>query len=452
MTQLGEATARYHRLLESGHNGNLDWVAEFYDRMASARLVEGTRPVCPFLRPHFLSQRQYSALVKASETLCSAIDRIERMALANPALMARLHLLPAEKMLASVDPGYSYLAVSSLLDTQLDGSEMRFVGYSAGTPAGVVYGPALADLFYNSPVVKQFRRQYNLVKLAGTRPLVSALLAAYKQFGGKQKPRVGVMDFRQAFQTTEPGDCLLLRDQLAMSGLEAEVALPEQLEYRGGALRQGGRVIDLLLHRMRVHEFLLRFDLGHPLVRAYRAHAVCLVNSFRSELAHKRAVFALLSDETLTAAFPAAERKAIQQHIPWTRVVAPGKTKLGPRTIDLMDYTLKHRQKLVLKPNDDSGEEHAVQGWLTDDAGWERALRQASRTPHVVQEKVEPAKAVFPVYRYGSLEMRELQVDVHPHAYLGKVHGCSSWVSEAAIGGFSSISGLAPTYILEPRS
>ena len=48
--------------------------------------------------------------------------------------------------------------------------------------------------------------------------------------------------------------------------------------------------------------------------------------------------------------------------------------------------------------------------------------------------------------------MRELQVDVHPHAYLGKVQGCSSWVSESTLGGFSSIAGLAPTYILERRS
>ncbi len=48
--------------------------------------------------------------------------------------------------------------------------------------------------------------------------------------------------------------------------------------------------------------------------------------------------------------------------------------------------------------------------------------------------------------------MRELQVDVHPHAYLGKVQGCSSWISEPAAGGFSSIAGLAPTYLLEPKS
>jgi hypothetical protein len=185
MTRQGEATAHYHRLLESGSNGNLDWADEIQDRMAAANLMEGTRPICPFLRPHFLSRRQYAVLAKAAETLCSAIERLEQMALASPALLARLHLLPAEKMLASADPGYPYIAVAALLDTQLNGAALQFVGYSAGTPPGVVYGSALADLFYDSPVVKQFRRQYNLAKLPGTKPLASSLLAAYKQFGGK---------------------------------------------------------------------------------------------------------------------------------------------------------------------------------------------------------------------------------------------------------------------------
>jgi hypothetical protein len=300
--------------------------------------------------------------------------------------------------------------------------------------------------------MKQFRRQYSLTKLGGGKHLVSSVLAAYKQFKGKQKPRIGVMEFRQAFQATEPSDYLLMCEMFREHGLETQLVSPDQLEYKGGVLRQGAYVIDLIFRRVKIHEFLLRFDLSHPLVRAYRDRAVCVVNSFRSELAHKRSIFALLSDESLTAGFPAAERKAIQQYVPWTRVVAPVKTKHGSKTIDLQEFVLKNRQTLVLKPNDDSGEEHIVQGWMTDDAGWERALKLAARAPYVVQEKVEPATAVFPLYRYGSMEMRELQVDVHPHAYLGKVQGCSSWISDATSGGFSSIAGLAPTYILEPKS
>jgi hypothetical protein len=42
-------------------------------------------------------------------------------------------------------------------------------------------------------------------------------------------------------------------------------------------------------------------------------------------------MFGLLTDESLTAKFPAAERKAIREHVPWTRLVAQGKTHTGNR-------------------------------------------------------------------------------------------------------------------------
>jgi hypothetical protein len=71
------------------------------------------------------------------------------------------------------------------------------------------------------------------------------------------------------------------------------------------------------------------------------------------------------------------------------------------------------------------------------------------RTPYVVQEAVQPFRATFPVYQYGSLEYKDLRVDVQPHAFLGKVHGCSTWISAETASGFTTLSGLAPTYLLE---
>ena len=42
-------------------------------------------------------------------------------------------------------------------------------------------------------------------------------------------------------------------------------------------------------------------------------------------------------------------------------------------------------------------------------------------------------------------------VDVHPHAFLGKVNGCSTYLTPAGNNGFSTVSGLAPTFILNSR-
>jgi uncharacterized circularly permuted ATP-grasp superfamily protein len=451
MNQLDEAVARYHKLLETEPYKDLGWAEALAERMLAEHLTQGGRLICPFLRPNFITRRQYDNMVKAAEALFSAIDRVKQMALGNPALLARMELLPAEKMLASIDPGYSFLAVTSLLDTHLSNGSMYFVEYNADAPVGVAYGEALADLFYDCPPVKEFRKRYALQKLGGKRHLLAAALKAYKQFGGKKQPNIAILEFRQPFQTTEQGEYLLLRDFFRAEGYPTEIVSPDQLEYRSGVLRRGNFAIDLIYRRVKAHEFLLRYDLSHPLVRAYREGKVCVVNSFRSELAHKKAIFDLLTDETITAGFPSSETKAIRQYIPWTRMVALATTSYQDQTIDLPAFILKNREKLVLKPNDDSGEHHSVRGWETDETGWERALRRALRMPYVVQEKVEATHASFPLLRYGELEVREMQVDLHPHAYLGKVQGCSSWLSTGEGGSFSTVTGLAPTFILEPK-
>lgn len=451
MTQLGEAIARYRKILEGEAYKDLSWAEALHEEMRTRNLTAAGRPISPVLRPHFVMQRQYTALVKAAELLFSAIDRIKQLALATPALLARLELLPAEKMLAAIDPGYPFLSVTSQLSTHLDNGNLRFVDYNADTPTGVAYAEALSEVFYDCPPVREFRKRYNLTRSGGTKQLLQALLKAYKESGRKQSPRIAIVEFRQPFQTADSDELALIRDCFRKAGYQTEIISPDQLEYRGGVLRRGDFEISLVYRRIKVQEFLVRFDLNHPLVRAYREGAVCVVNSFRSELAHKKAIFDLLTDETVTAGFPAAERKAIRDHIPWTRVVAAAKVTYQGEPVDLLEFIQKNREKLALKPNDDSADQHAYYGWELDDGAWERGLKTALRIPYVVQERVAPPVISFPVYQWGQVQMRDLSVDLHPHAFLGKVQGCSSWVSAADTTGFSTLSGLAPTFIIEPK-
>ena len=320
--------------------------------------------------------------------------------------------------------------------------------FNVGAPAGAASGEALADLFYNSPLVREFRKRYKLTRTGGVKQLLSSLLQAYKLFGKKRFPRIAILEFRQQFQSMPSGEYLLLAEHFRRAGYPTEVVTPDQLEYRGGQLRSGDFEIDLVYRKLTVKEFLIRFDLTHPLVRAYKDGSVCVVNSFRAELTHKKALFDLLTDETVTKKFPAAERRAIRQHIPWTRVVAAAKTMYQDREVDLPRFILENRETLVLKPNDFGTDQHAYVGWETDSKAWERAVLTALRNSYVVQERVEPKTYPFPLLRFGTLEMRQMSVDVQPHVYLGKVHGCSSWLSEAKGSAFSTLTGLAPTFIL----
>jgi hypothetical protein len=450
MTQLSEAVARYHRALESDTIRNSGWLEKLREQMAAQHLMVNGRPVTPVLRPHFISRRQYTNLMRTAELINTAIERVRTLALENPALMARMEMLPAEKMLAQVDPGYA-APVAALLDTQVNNGSLHMTGSQADLPSGVLYNEALSNIFYDAAPVKDIRKRFKLSKTGGSKPLLQALLKAWKQFGGRKEPVIGVLEFRQAFETAESHESMLLVELFRKNGYQAEIVSPDQLEYRDGALWAGAAALDVVYRNLRAHEFLMRFDLRHPLVRAYRERRVCVVNSFRTELTRKRALLALLTDPDVNKSFPAAERAAIAEAIPWTRVVTQGYTTSpeGER-IDLPAYLMKHRQELVLRPNDNTNDElPSWDGAATSEQAWERAVRTAVRASYVAQRRVPEHPVSFPVDLYGDMVYRDLNVEVHPHAFLGKVQGCSARITGA--GGFSTLAGMAPAFILETK-
>jgi len=451
MNQVDEAIARYHKLLESEQFRDLGWVEQLHQTMQTRGLELSGKPVSAFLRPHFLTRRQYESLQKGGEALWTAIDRMRQMVLSTPALLNRLDLLPGERMLAEMNPGYKHFAVTSLLDSHINNGSMRFSHLSAETPVGVLYQDLLSELFYDAAPVKEFRKRHKLAKVPSVKYLQSALLKAFRDFGGRKTAQIGILEFKQPFETVETREHHLLADYLTAHGNPAEVVSPEQLEYKNGVLRKGEFTIDVIYRRVRTHEFLVKYDLTvHPLVRAYREGKVCIVNSFRSDIAQRKAMLDLLTDETVTAKFPAAEKKAIRTFIPITRVMSERKVKWAGEEVDLAEYVLRNRAKLVLRPNSESAEIPSFEGASMDDVQWDRACKRAIRERYVVQEAVAPVTSKFPISMYGMLDYKEMEVDVHPHVCIGKVQSCSTWLTPAS-GAFSSAVGVTPTFVIDGR-
>ena len=81
-----------------------------------------------------------------------------------------------------------------------------------------------------------------------------------------------------------------------------------------------GLEIDIVYKRLLVNEYLPIMEEQPALLDAYRAGAICMVNSFRGKLVHKKAIFAVLTNEQYSAIFlMTTSIEAIKAHIPWTR-------------------------------------------------------------------------------------------------------------------------------------
>ena len=431
MAQAGGGIARYQKLLDQEKYRDLAWAEELQDQMRRQKLTESGRLLAPVLRPCFLSRHQLETLARVAEHIASIVDSIEALALESPPLLRRLHLLPAERMLAAVPPGCVRFSVTARMDAYVQNGSVSLQGFDACKPAGFVYSDALADLFLNLPILKEFRNGCSVTKIGGSKPFVDALFKAWREFGGQNIPRVAIVELTQQFGS-DAAESFLVAELLSRNGIAAQVVSPDRLEYARGRLRAGDFEIDVVIRRLLTQELLARSDLSHALLLAYRDHAVCVINNFRSEMAQRRDLFELLTDEQVTARLPLADQALIRKFVPWTRVVAQKKTKYKDREIDLPEFIRHEREQLVLRPNED-GDQRTFVGAETTASEWDQALRLALRRPYVVQEQVPRTHESFPFFRYGDLQIRETEVAIHPHVFHGKLQGASATLAAGAV-------------------
>lgn len=463
MTGAQWAVEQYHELLTDELAGESQQALDA--ELKRRGIVFGHRALCTVLRPRFLSPEQYRFLRQRLATLLRAFDRAYHAALANEQLRGQLGLTDWEEALVREDPGFPAPSPVSRFDTfyVTESNEFLLTEYNAETPAGAAYGDALAEAFLALPVMRQFLRRADVRPLAARHGVLHGLLEAYRCWhegggrgggggGGRENgtPRIAILDWREVPTTSE---FVLFQEYFRARGFDTVIGDPREAELHDGRLVVGGAPVDLIYKRVLISELVERGGLDHPVIRAVRSGAVCMVNSFRCKILHKKASLAVLSDERNAKLFSGDEQQAIAAHIPWTRMVAERATEYHGRRVDLIPFIVQERQRMVLKPNDEYGGKGIVLGWEVDPSAWERAVRAALSDPHIVQERVVLPTEPYPSLVDGSVVLAERIVDTAPFACQGAyVEGCLTRLSTATLVNVTAGGGSqVPTMIVEPR-
>ncbi|HZM99165.1 MAG TPA: hypothetical protein VFB70_07215 [Pyrinomonadaceae bacterium] len=245
----------------------------------------------------------------------------------------------------------------------------------------------------------------------------------------------------------------LFREFFEQSGYPSVICTPQELEFVNNRLSVSGQQIDIVYKRLLVNEYLPIMSDYPALLNAYRARAICMVNSFRSKLIHKKALFAVLTDPRHAALFSGEELKAIRAHVPWTRLVRDEWSDYYGREINLLDFIRADSERLVLKPNDDYGGHGITIGWNVDQRGWDDAINEAlANGDYLVQERVPTARETFPALTDdGRVEFAEQLVDLDPLLFNGKVGSAFTRLSITELANVSSGGGMVPTYIISKK-
>lgn len=449
---VARAIRSYHELLDDERGGETE--QQLTEQLRSRGLFFGERPLSNVLRPRFLTPDQYRFLQERVGIVLGALERVYEAAREDERFRRQLCLADWEEELIRDDPGFPEPSPVARLDAFFVSEEegLRFTEYNAETPAGAAYGDLLAYVFLGLPVMRDFLRSWEVRPLPARHHVLHALLGTYARWSGRREtPRVVVLDWREVPTYSE---FLVTVDYLKSQGVDCVIADPRETEYRDGRLWAGGAPVDLIYKRVLISELVERGGLDHPVVRAVRDGAVCMVNPFRCKILHKKASLAVLSDECNGELFTPAQRAAVRTHVPWTRVVEERGTEFDGEHIDLVPWIAENRERLVLKPNDEYGGTGIVLGWETDAEEWERALRPALENPYIVQERIVLPSEEYPAMANGKVEFAERMLDTAPFVFHGSyMDGCMTRLASDPLLNVSAGTGsTVPTFVVEPRN
>ncbi len=426
-----------------------DLCADLAARMRERHLTFGGRLLCPFLRPFFLTAADEQRVVHAAEMLWTLGERVARAALDRPDVLAELHLSDAETRLALIDPGYGIASTAARADAFLLPDSLQFAEYNAESPAGPGYSQRLAEIFDGEPLMARFRDRFDVRFYTPIERLLDALLASYRDWGGTANPpRVAIVDWREVPTWSE---FELLRDAFGALGVPVVIADPRDLEFDGTRLRVNGEPIDLVYRRVLINDIVARPDECRALVTAYKRRAVCVANALRCKIAHKKAFFAVLTDERFQGLFSNDERAVIRNHVPWTRVVRDAPIERDGARVGLLDHLRTHRERFVIKPNDEYGGTGVMLGWEASPAAWDDAIERAaggSAGSWVAQERIAIRREPFPVCDEGGVSERDMLVDFAPYLFRGRLSGFLTRLSATGLANVTSGGGQVPAFVV----
>jgi hypothetical protein len=418
--------------------------------MRERRLTFGDRVHCSVLRPFFLTAAEEARVRRASEAIAAVGERVAARAVDDPALMSALGVTAAEEPLIRIDPGYEPASTASRLDAFLLPDSLHFAEYNAESPAGPGYTQRLCELFDALAPMARFKAGRS-VRFHRTIPaLLSALVESYRAWGGSASPPViAIVDWREVPTWTE---FELLRDAFTEAGVPTVLCDPRDLAFEAGVLAGGGRRIDLVYRRVLVNDIIARPAACAALVEACRARAVCVANTFRCKLPHKKAFFAVLTDPAWSSLLSAEERAIVHTHVPWTRVVRDAAADWQGRRAGLLEIARRERTRLVLKPNDEYGGTGVTLGWETDARGWDAALDAALADPTgtwVLQARIPVRRETFPSFdETGHVTMRDMLVDLAPYLFRGRMTGYLTRLSATGLANVTSGGSQVPAFVL----
>jgi glutathionylspermidine synthase len=400
----------------------------------------------PFvLMPHFVSPGQLRRVRRAVACLSAVLDRFCDAYAEDGRLREELAVPAAEDALIRLDPGFSRPLRICRLDAFLQGYEVKFLEFNADSPAGIGYTDVLYEGLRQAIDLPGVRAEFETAYTPMLPLLIDTLLGAYRELRSERPelpevPRLALVDVEGSPSVPE---FRIICAAARASGIEALWGTLDDVAYDGTQLRVRGEPVHLV-YRRALLEDLPEGDL----IAAARDRRAAVVNPFRARVANNKKLFALLQDPRFAHLVEDRERRVIDETIPWTRVLRPGRTSYGEWVVDLLQFVSDNRERLVLKPASDYGGHGVSLGMETEQSRWDALIEEhVEDGDFVVQEYVPVPEEMFPTVEDGHVQMRLKRFNINPFGIGGRYAGMITRISDQAVINVTAGGGLLPSVV-----
>jgi glutathionylspermidine synthase len=400
----------------------------------------------PFvLMPHFVSPGQLRRVRRAVACLSSVLDRFCDAYAEDGRLRDELAVPAREDALIRLDPGYSRPLRICRLDAFLQGYEVKFLEFNADSPAGIGYTDVLYEGLRQAIDLPGVRAEFETAYTPMLPLLIDTLLGAYHELRAERSdlpetPRLALVDAEGSPSVPE---FRIICAAARANRIEALWGTLDDVAYDGTHLSVRGEPVHLV-YRRALLEDLPEGDL----IAAARDRRAAVVNPFRARVANNKKLFALLQDPRFAHLVEERERRVIDETIPWTRVLRPGRTSYGEWVVDLLQFVSDNRERLVLKPASDYGGHGVSLGMETDQSRWDALIEEhVEDGDFVVQEYVPVPEEMFPTVEDGHVQMRLKRFNINPFGIGGRYAGMITRISDQAVINVTAGGGLLPSVV-----
>lgn len=446
--QLQRAIDDYHGLIAHDLTASEQQLQELLGKQVERKVTFGDRPMARSLRPTFLTEATYNWVQDTVYLIRQAILRIAAAFFNDATVLRRgLGLREWEIELAAIQTPIIRLSAFSRMDSFITKDSFKFVEVNGENPAGIAYIHELGRIYRELPLFQQFEKTHPIRFISPMEHTLAAMQLIYhEQFDGREeRPTIAIVD-RLDVPTIHEFN--LLKAFFERMGFPTLVVDPRDLTEHDGWVVANGQRVDILYRRLLLNEFYEMRDECSAFLRGYIAQKTCYLNSFRTKLVHKKALFAFLTDERYTSILTREQQEAIREHIPWTRMLREQQTTFRGLPIDLLEFVRSNRRYFVVKPNDEYGGKGVTLGFTSSQAEWEAALDGAVDADFVVQEVVNIHREPFLVQTDDGWQMVPTIIDLDPYLNGPLMGGCLTRTSASNLANVTAGGGTLPMFIL----